>query len=171
MKKERDHGHFRYSFVLYIILIATVLPLFILTLPVIKSNIENSTFKEHYALWKDERKEREKDYTVFLFSDDDIVEVNRKVTWREDEKHSLIEALLLPADNDEKEKGYTSFIPEGTRLIGMSEKDGFFFIEFSSPILTSSNMTKVAEQIKKTLQNYYFLESLTIISGKTILKT
>lgn len=168
---EKEHSHFRYLLLLYIILVSITVPLFILTLPLIRSNLEKSSLIEHYRLWKEEKSGREKYYPAALFSGDEIITVDRKCRTIEDEKHSLVEALLQPLSDEEKAKGFVSYIPEGTTLIGISGEDGYFFVEFSSSILESSNMTKAAEQIKKTLECRYTLESLTIISGKTVLRT
>ena len=64
----------------------------------------------------------------------------------------------------------STFIPEGTKLIGASYDGGFFFVELSKEFLSSKDIDKALEQIKKTLNLYYKVESLTVISDETIFK-
>ena len=168
---EKDKGDFKYLTVMYIILIVITLPIVFFMRPVILENIENSTLLEHYALWKEEKREKSTQYSVTLFLDNRPVKVVREITSSSDTLHGAVEALLEPLSDEEKESGYTSFIPEGTTLVGISEESGFFYVEFSSSLLSSSNIAKATEQIKKTLGEYYTLESLTILCGQTVLRT
>ncbi len=168
---EKDKGDFKYLTVMYIILIVITLPLVFFMRPVILENIKESTILEHYALWKEERSEKSVTYSVTLFLDNRPVTVEREIQSSSDTLHGAVEALLEPLNDEEKEMGYTSFIPEGTTLVGISEESGFFYVEFSSSLLSSSNIAKATEQIKKTLARYYTLESLTILCGQTVLKT
>ncbi len=167
---ERESSSFRYLLVLYIILIAMTAAVVFFTYPVMKRNIDESGIYENYLVWKKERKEKSEKYVVTLYSDDKYVSVERSVDKTTDDLHSLVEALILPLDESEKEEGYTTYIPEGTTLIGISSEDGYFYAEFSSALLTSRDITKAAEQIKKTLESYYTLESLTIICGSKIIR-
>lgn len=167
---EKEKGSFRYILVMYIILVVISVPLFFILRPLIRTNIEESGIAVHYALWKESRKgERMSEYPVFLSSGDDMVKVVRK-TSSTDALHALLEALLLPLSDEEKALGYSSYIPEGTTLLGVTEEDGFFFVELSSAFLTTKDIKRASVEIKKTLEEYYTLESLTIISGNTVIK-
>ncbi len=168
---EKDKGDFKYLTVMYIILILITLPLVFFMRPVIVENIEKSSIKEHYEMWKESKREKSAVYCVTLFLDNRSVTVEREIVSSSDTLHDAMEALLVPLNEEEKSKGYTTFIPEGTTLIGISEESGFFYVEFSSSLLSSSNIAKATEQIKKTLGEYYTLESLTILCGRTVLKT
>lgn len=168
---EKDKGEFKYLTVMYIILIVITLPLVFFMRPIIVENINNSLIKEHYVLWKESKREKSAQYSVALYLDNHPVIVGRELTSSSDTLHDVLEALLIPLSDEEKKRGYTSFIPEGTTLIGISEESGFFYVEFSSSLLSSSNIAKATEQIKKTLGEYYTLESLTILCGQTVLKT
>ncbi len=167
---EKEKGSFRYILVMYIILVVISVPLFFILRPLIRTNIEESGIAVHYALWKESRKgERMSEYTVFLSSGDDMVKAVRKAS-STDALHALIEALLLPLSDEEKALGYSSYIPEGTTLVGVTEEDGFFFVELNSVFLTTKDIKRASGQIRKTLEEYYTLESLTIISGNTVIK-
>lgn len=163
---EKEKGHFRYLLIMYIVLLCIVVSLFFLFRKRISRNIEESRIVEHYRLWKEEMTTDEESCSVALYLDDEIVFRKRTVPHKVDTLHSIIEALLLPLD----EEGYVSYIPPETTLIGISEETGFFFIELSSGFLKSGNITKAVEQIKRTLTNYYPLESLTIICGSTVIR-
>ncbi len=167
---EKEKGSFRYILVMYIILFSITVPLFFILRPLIITNIEESGIAVHYALWKEREKgTRMSGYTVFLSSDDNAVTSLRKAS-SVDSLHALLEALLLPLSDEEKALGYSSYIPEGTTLVGVTEEDGFFFVELSTVFLTTRDIKRASRQIKKTLEEYYALESLTIISGNTVIK-
>lgn len=167
---EKEKGSFRYILVMYIILVVISVPLFFILRPLIKTNIEESGIAVHYALWKESRKgERMSEYRVVLSSGDNEVTSVRKSS-SVDSLHALLEALLLPLSDEEKALGYTSYIPEGTTLVGVTEEDGFFFVELSTTFLTTKDIKRASGEIKKTLEEYYTLESLTIISGNTVIK-
>ncbi len=167
---EKEKGSFRYILVMYILLIVITVPLFFILRPLIKANIEESGIAVHYALWKEKAKgERMSEYTIFLSSGDDMVKAVRK-TSSTDALHALLEALLLPLSDEEKSLGYSSYIPESTTLTGVTEEDGFFFVALSTSFLATKDIERASRQIKKTLEEYYTLESLTIISGNTVIK-
>lgn len=166
---EKEKGSFRYIIVMYILLITVSVPLFFILRPLMRENIEESGIAVHYLLWKEKRRgEGTADYTVFLSSGGREVKSIRKAS-STDALHALLEALLLPLSDEEKAEGYSSYIPEGTTLVGVTEEDGFFFVELSTSFLTTSDIKKASGQIKKTLEENYPLKSLTIISGNTVI--
>lgn len=167
---EREKGSFRYLLVLYVILVVLTSAVVFFTYPIMKKNIEESGIYISYLEWKAKKENRTESYTVALYSGPDGVYVERSVERATDDMHSIVEALLTPLSDSEKEEGYTSYIPEGTSLIGISSADGYFFLELSSSFLSSLDITRSAEQIKKTLESYYPLESLTIICGAKIIR-
>ncbi len=167
---EKEKNSFRYIPVMYFLLIAIAVPLFFILRPMIEENITQSGIRGHYALWKESRKSGIKaDYTITLFSDGGPVTSVRR-TSSVDSLHALLEALLLPLTDEEKDMGYVSYIPDETELVGVNEEDGFFFVSLNSAFLSTTDIKRASEQIKKTLEEYYTLESLTVISGNTVIK-
>lgn len=167
---EKERGSFRYLLVLYIILTAVTGAVVLFTYPIIKRNIEESGIIGRYMEWKREKEDKSGSYSVTLYSESGYVSVERNVEKKSDDMHGVIEALLLSPDENEEDKGYTSYIPEGTSLIGISGKDGYFFVELSTAFLSSLDIEKAGGQIKKTLESCYTLESLTIICGTKIIR-
>ena len=166
---EKEKGHFRYLLIMYIMLIPVIVSLFFLFRSDIKSNIEASGIIRHYAIWKEERSNTDSTYSVALYNNSNIILVNRTIPRKADNLHSAVEALLMTLSDDETAAGLVSFIPQGTKLIGISEEMGFFYVKLSSVFLSSPDINKATMQIKETLDNYYALESLTVICGSTII--
>ena len=162
---EKEKGHFRYLLIMYIMLIPVIVSLFFLFRSDIMSNIETSGVIRHYAIWKEEKSNTVSTYSVALYSNNNIIFEDRAITRKADDLHSLVEALLMPLSNE----GLTTYIPEGTKLIGISEEMGFFYVKLSQEFLSSSDINKATIQIRETLDNYYALESLTVICGSTII--
>ncbi len=163
---EKEKGHFRYLLIMYVLLIVVMASLFFLFRYDIKNNIIESGILEHYAIWKEEKSNTDSAYSVAIYRNESIINEERIVTRKTDDLHSLIEALLVSPGED----GSVSYIPEGTKLIGISEETGFFYVEFSSAFLSSSDISKAVEQVKRTLENYYTVQSLTVICGSTVIK-
>ena len=167
---EKEKNSFRYLVVMYILLVVITVPLFFILRPRIEENIAESGIYVHYSLWKENRRSgRLSEYTVTLSSPDGAVKSSRKAS-SVDSLHALLEALLLPLSDEEKNEGYITYIPEETELEGVSEEDGCFFVSLNSAFLSTSDITRASDQIKKTLEEYYTLESLTIISGNTAIR-
>ena len=169
MEKEKESSSFRYILVMYIILVAVFVPLFLILRPTILRNIEESGIVEKAKEYRKNGGKESGSYTVALVLGDDYVFTERTVTLSSSDLHSLIEALLLPLCDEEKEKGLSSAIPEGTRLVGATTEDGFFFISLSDDFLESGNLRESYDEIKKTLESRYFVESLTVICGDKLI--
>lgn len=173
MEKDnlKGQGSFRYTLVMYIILLILVIPGLFFLVPRAKQNLANYHIREHYEMWRASKDDSNiAYYPVILFSDGKEVNVERKITNASTPIHSLLEALISPLNKTEKNNMLSTFIPEGTKLIGASYDGGFFFVELSKEFLSSKDIDKALEQIKKTLNLYYKVESLTVISDETIFK-
>ena len=169
MEKEKESSSFRYILVMYIILVAVFVPLFLILRPTILRNIEESGIVEKAKEYRENGGKESGSCTVALASGDDFVFTERTVNFSSSDLHSLIEALLLPLSDEERERGLSSSIPEGTRLIGATAEDGFFFISLSDDFLESGNLRESYDEIKKTLESRYFVESLTVICGDKLI--
>ncbi len=169
MEKEKESTSFRYILVMYILLVVIFVPLFFILRPVMVRNIEEIGILEKAKEYRENGKNRIERYQVALVSGGDFVFTERNVTFSSSDIHSLIEALLLPLSDEELEKGLSSSIPEGTVLVGAAMEDGFFFVSLSDDFLGSGNMREGYEEIKKTLESRYFVESLTVICGETLI--
>lgn len=162
----------RYALIFSILLAVYITALIFIGLPFAKNNINSSNIKEHYALYK-KTKKTNPDWiasTVYLQGVNGAVKTER---WIEDigeeSLKSALESLLLPLSDDEVKRGLVSYIPKGTELIGVSESDGYIFVDFSDEILLSSNIDKAVEQIEMTIRSVVDPEGICIITGKTIL--
>jgi spore germination protein GerM len=169
MEKEKESSSFRYILVMYIILVAVFVPLFLILRPTIIRNIEESGIVEKAKEYRENGGKQSGSCTVALVSGDDYVFTERTVTCSSSDLHSLLEALLLPLSDEERKKGLSSSIPEGTRLVGATAEDGFFFVSLSDDFLESGNLDDAYDEIKKTLESRYFVESLTVICGDKLI--
>lgn len=170
---NRGNSSFRYLFVLYIILFVISIPAIVLSIPRINNNVNKYDLVNRYYEWKN-RKSNTIAYHTFniflidqngntsLVERDEIIEVSIL--------HSLLEAVLQPLSSSEIATGLSTYIPPSTTLVGASQDQNSFFIELSNDFLSSSDITLATEQIKKTLEFYYEVESLTIISNNSLIK-
>ena len=170
MEKEKEVASFRYILVMYFLLFAIFVPLFLILRPRIIRNIAESGIRERAELYREYGKEKKEKYTVALLSGDSLVYCERSLAFSSSLPHSLIEALLLPLSEEEKERGLSSAISGKTRLLGVSEENGFFFVSLSPDFLDSENIGAAYDEIKKTLESLYFVESLTLICGNRIIR-
>lgn len=169
MSKENNPspGSFRYLTVFYLFLVLYCGILTFIAAPHIKGYLEEARFQEHFELWKTKESNlQESSIPVILssYAGNTVVERIVAVT-KKDQLHSVAEAMLLPLSGDELKNGYISLIPAGTKLLGIAESDGFFFVRLSEEFLTAEDMDGALTQIKETLNLYYDAESLTVICG------
>ena len=84
-----------------------------------------------------------------------------------DDLHLAAEALLMPIRSEELQEGLVSYIPEGTELIGIAEKEGFVFIDLSSEMRGADR--RAFEQIERTLRvNEWPCEIHFLIEGRPV---
>ena len=166
------HTRIRYTLIFSILLILYIGVLVFIGLPFAKNSILSSNLQEHIVLYK-EMKRKNPDWissNVYLHGINGIVKTER---WTEDlgedSIKSALECLLLPLSDDEIKKGLVSYIPKNTKLIGVSESDGYVFVDFSQDILSSSNLKKAIDQIEMTIKSVSNPEGIYIITDKSIL--
>lgn len=171
--RNRGNTSFRYLFVLYIILFVISIPAIILSIPRITDNVNKYDLVDRYFEWKNRKSNNAAPHSFSLF----LIDQNGNTSVVEREEvikvsilHSLLEALLQPLSSNEIAEGLSTYIPPSTTLVGASQDQSSFFIELSADFLSSSNITLASEQIKKTLEFYYEVESLTIISNNSLIK-
>lgn len=169
MEKEKENSSFRYILVMYILLFVVFVPIFFILRPVMVRNIEESGIVEKAKEYRENGGKQSGNCAVALVSGDDFVFTERTVTCSSSDLHSLLEALLLPLSDEEREKGLSSSIPEGTRLVGATAEDGFFFVSLSDDFLESGNLDDAYDEMKKTLESRYFVESLTVICSDKLI--
>ena len=78
-------------------------------------------------------------------------EVESKIGFT-DKEHLRIEALLNGIDEENLSKGLVSYIKDGTRLIGLSIKNGIAYVVLSDEFLESKDIGKAKHQIEETLR-------------------
>lgn len=171
--RNRGNTSFRYLFVLYIILFVISIPAIILSIPRITDNVNKYDLVDRYFERKNRKSNNAAPHSFSLF----LIDQNGNTSVVEREEvikvsilHSLLEALLQPLSSNEIAEGLSTYIPPSTTLVGASQDQSSFFIELSADFLYSSNITLASEQIKKTLEFYYEVESLTIISNNSLIK-
>lgn len=175
MKNKDDstkHTRIRYSLIFSILLVLYIGALIFIGLPFAKRNILSSNLKEHVILYKETKRKNPEwvSANVYLHGINGIVETER---WTEDlgddSIKSALECLLLPLSDDEIKNGLVSYIPKNTKLIGVSESDGYVFVDLSNDILFSSNIDKAIDQIEMTIKSVSNPDGIYIITDKTIL--
>ncbi|MBO8435959.1 MAG: GerMN domain-containing protein [Spirochaetes bacterium] len=67
--------------------------------------------------------------------------------WGRDTLHLAAEAAIAPVTSKEKAEGLVSYVPKKTRLIGISERDGYIFINLSD------EMEKASEEAFKAIED------------------
>ena len=139
--------------------------------PLIIANLESGAYRQKAAIYFSTLRKEEKDtYSCALYSIDGPVirdlEVNKGFT---DDRHMMIEALLGGPSEENLAEGLITYIPERTRLIGISEKNNICFVALSDRFLSSPDIQKAVDQIKKTLNNAYpELRVAVIVDGEVV---
>lgn len=170
MEKENSttSTSFRYLMVFYIGLVIYAVILGVLTWPRLKTNLEETSFKEHYLLWKTKESVlHEAEVPVYLHTYSGDIELIRKVSsGRKDPLHYTLEALLLPLSGEELLKGCVSLIPPGTKLEGATYSEGYCFVRLSQEFLEAEDMDAALDQMKKTLSIAFDTKSLVVLCGE-----
>lgn len=175
MKKEdrsSSQAPLRYVLIYSILLLVFTAASFYFVLPYAKKNIEETEIKEHYRLYIEEKAETSTAVlTIPLYSKGNIVYKEREIDiLGRDRLHLLLEALLLPLTAEEKSEELSSAIPEKTKLIGASEKNGYFFIELSKEFLQAEDTEKALSELRTLLNGYKAVKELTILSNGEIIR-
>ena len=133
--------------VLLIILIVLVSVLGYYRLPLI---IEKFSLMEHIALYmKGEDEGLSITLPRILYSASGPVKDNVQIpVLNRDTLHLAAEAALLQPDDEDLANGLVSFIPEGTSLIGISEKGGYIYMvtdweEYAEEVLEISSQEQL----------------------------
>lgn len=170
MKKENSPSpsSFRYLTVFYLVLFLYCGILAFLAYPKVKEYLQEVNLAQHYELWKTKESSlQESNVPVVLNSFAGNTTVERVVAVsKKDQLHYVTEALLLPLSGEELKAGYISLIPPGTKLLGIAQADGYFFVRLSEEFLSSEDLEGALLQIKETLNLYEDVESLTVICGE-----
>lgn len=72
-----------------------------------------------------------------------------------DDLHQMLEALVDTPSRSVVLEGLISYIPDGTRLIGATIDDGIAFIDLSEEFLSSEDIEKAMDQVKKSVNALY----------------
>ena len=150
---EKKDLHIRYWVVTVLSYAAFFLALFFLLRGTIRTNFVSGGYREtaeEFIAMRNRTEYEKKD--VALWSADGIVisekEMEKSLS---DDTHVLLEALLEGPGPDELSKGLITYIPEGTRLIGVTERDNMYFVALSKDFLDTPDKNRAFEQIKTTL--------------------
>lgn len=145
---------------------------FFIVLPYAKRNISESGINEHYRLYREERDHIETStIQVPLYSGNEVSYKARELnTLGRDKLHLMIEALLLPLSDEEISDGFSTAIPEKTKLIGVSEKNGYFFIELSKSFTEADDIEKALLQFHILLDEYKEVKELTVLSDGELIR-
>lgn len=172
MARKKELGyHARTTLFLLLGYIFFMMVLIAVFRPLIIANFESGGYRQKAALYFNTLRKEEKDtYSCALYSIDGPVirslEVNKGFT---DDRHMMIEALLGGPDDENLAEGLITYIPERTRLIGISEKNNICFVSLSERFLDSPDIDKAVTQIKKTLNNAYPHLRVAVMVGKEII--
>lgn len=136
----------------YLILLVSLL---LLLGPRIRDNLEKGSYLEKYKAYMTSFLEKDKvELPVILYSIDGETTSYRTVEKKvDDDDHLIMEALLLPLSEEELKNGFISYIPAGTRLIGITRKKHIALLDLSKDILDSKDLNKAVIQIEKTLRS------------------
>lgn len=120
----------------------------------IKSNFNENKYMDALNEYKRILLEGERialDVAFYAIDGIKTAEVESKIGFT-DKEHLRIEALLNGIDEENLSKGLVSYIKDGTRLIGLSIKNGIAYVVLSDEFLESKDIGKAKHQIKETLR-------------------
>ena len=150
MAAYKDRKRMRYGRIFFLILIVYAAIMLSISLPRIPDILDMYRVKEHIGLYLRGEKAEESTFTVVLSTASGYMESERSIERLDrDDLHLVIEALLLDESEEELAAGITSCIPEGTKLRGIAEADGYVFIDLSKEMRGAD--AKAFEEIRRTL--------------------
>ena len=151
MAEEKERGRNRYTRVFALALAVYTAALLAIAIPRIPGVMEKYRIREHAAMYLAKDHADPASFTVVLSSSSSFTETERTIERQgRDDLHLAAETLLMPIGSDELQEGLVSYIPEGTELIGIAEKEGFIFIDLSSEMRGADR--RAFEQIERTLR-------------------
>ena len=151
--------------VLFIILISVSAALIYTCLP---EALESVRAVEHYTLWL----ERDKTPALrsvkrVLYRGDIAVRSAAILPGTADNLHLAAEAAIAEPSKAERGAGLVSHVPEGTRLLGIAEKDGYIFIDLSDEMLNADE--RAFDEIRESIAlSHDFRDIFFMIEGDLI---
>lgn len=165
------HTGIRYNLIFTILLVVYTGVLAYFAYPKVVDNFEAIGVKAHYDQYILERTTKSYEtLPIFLYSINGPVKTEREIEVQSrDMLHLSLEALLTGPSYEELERGYISYIPKNTELVGVSEAGGTIFAEFTSEILDSRNPELAYNQIESTLRSSIQCKDIYIIANDAII--
>ena len=155
-------GHIRYkavAAVLIMLLIGISVLAVMMRLPAIASRLD---IERHIAVYLEE-KEAERSFAVWLHSANGPVMTERSIPLPliSDDLHLAAEAMLMSETPEDIAEGLVSYIPDGTRLIGIAMEGNYVFADFSEELQGAP--AEALEEIRLTLQSNTGAENIVIM--------
>lgn len=165
------HSGTRYQLIFTILLVVYAGILVYFAFPKASENIKSLGIKEHFEQYIKERTTKEYEtIPIFLYSINGQVMAEREIEIQSrDMLHLSLEALLTGPDEGDLQKGFISYIPKNTELVGVSEAGGTVFAEFSKEIINSRNPALAYNQIENTIRASVTCKDIYIIADGSII--
>ena len=152
MADDKDSKRIRYNRIILLLLIAYTAIMLVLSIPRIPQILDMYRVKEHIDLYLMGDEMETGTFTVVLSTASGYAESERSIERiGRDDLHLAIEALLLDESEVELASGMISYIPEGTRLRGISASEGYIFVDLSKEMKGADS--RAFEEIRRTLVN------------------
>ena len=149
MAEEKGKGRIRYTRIFILILAFYTAAMLFLAIPRIPGTLRKLRFQEHVRMYEGNTEE----YAVIpvVLSTSSSFAISERTIERKgrDDLHLAVEALLLDGSGEELEEGLVSYIPDGVRLLGIAEKDGYVFIDLSKEMKDAGR--RAFEEVRRTL--------------------
>lgn len=150
MADDKGRKGIRYSRIVLLILIIYTAIMLALSIPRIPGIMEMYRVKEHIDLYINGDEAETATFTVVLSTASGYAESERSIErLGRDDLHLAVEALLLDESSQELAAGMLSYIPEGTRLRGISKADSYVFVDLSREMKGADS--RAFEEIRRTL--------------------
>lgn len=168
---KRKHG---FLIILMIYFIVTI-SLFILLFPKIKTSLEESGFKSiFYGINSIKNNPKNQELSFVLLTNDGY-KIKRFPSYYRT-LHQAIESLIKGPDEEALKEGAITLLDPKTNLIGLSNSNGVYFIDFSSAFLNSgislgiSGLDLAKQQIFDTIksQDSSMTDLIILIEGNPI---
>ena len=162
---EGKESRIRYRVIFSVLLIILIVLVSVLGYYRIPLIIEKFSLMEHIALYmKGEDEGLSITLPRILYSASGPVKDNVQIpVLNRDTLHLAAEAALLQPDDEDLANGLVSFIPEGTSLIGISEKGGYIYIDLSEEMKDAGK--RAYEEIERTIALSYPFNAIRFMIG------
>ncbi|MDY5931159.1 MAG: GerMN domain-containing protein [Candidatus Ornithospirochaeta sp.] len=117
--------------------------------------IERYRIEEHWNMFSEEIAGEKDSAFSALYIGSVLVFKPRTAPKTSPDPYFTLNTLFIPLSKEEKEEGYATYIPKGTRLLGVTMQDRFAAIDISDRILSSSDIDKAIYQIKRTMNHEF----------------